>query len=289
MKAKSIWLDDTEIILRNGLITTAEVAPECCEKTNTPELLIDKLKKTREKADLLVFGQRFPDTVPRHHYHMEWEDIAVIPITDFNHWREKQITKETRKNISKAAKKGVVIRVADFDDDFVNGILSIYNESPVRQGKPFLHYKKDFDVIKREHSTYLEKSDFIGAYYNDELIGFIKLFYSDQCASTMQVISKIEDRDKKSTNALLAKAVEICSQKGIPYLQYGQWSEGGLGDFKRYNGFERISIPIYYIPLTTLGNLLIRLGLHQGLWKKIPESLKRLLKNMRKKWNFQKN
>jgi hypothetical protein len=283
-----VWLNNIEIIITGGLIKTANVAPECYEIINDPDSLIQEFKKAKEKADFFSFGQRLPEIKPKFNYYMEWTSIAAIPIKSLDYWLKKQIDKDTRKNVNRANKKEVITKEVNFDDDFVKGILNIYNEAPIRQGKPFWHYKKDFDTIKKELSTYLDKSEFIGAYFHDELIGFILMFYSEKCASTMQVISKLEHRDKKPTNALIAKAVEICEKKGIQYLQYGVWSEATLGDFKRHNGFEKILIPQYYIPLTNKGKLALKMHIHHGIAGILPYKLKKFLINLRSKWYSRK-
>ena len=51
------------------------------------------------------------------------------------------------------------------------------------------------------------------------MIGFIFLICADRFAALGQIISKIAQRDKAPNNALIAKAVERCAEKGIPYLQ----------------------------------------------------------------------
>ena len=60
-------------------------------------------------------------------------------------------------------------------------------------------------------------------------------------------------------NALIAKAAEVCEQKGISHLIYGQFIYGNkrrssLVEFKRRNGFEQVNFPRYYIPLTLKGD-----------------------------------
>jgi len=267
----------------------ASIAPECYEDITDPESLMQEFKKTNGNMDIFTFGQRLPEIKPKFNYYMEWTSVAAIPIKSFDYWFKKQIDKDTRKNVNRANKKGVITKAVIFDDDFVKGILDIYNETPIRQGKPFWHYKKDFDTIKKEHSTYLDRSEYIGAYFKEELIGFILMFYSEKCASTMQVISKIDHRDKKPTNALIAKAVEICDKKRIQYLQYGVWSEGTLGDFKRHNGFEKILIPQYYIPLTNKGNLAITMRLHHGISGILPDNVKNFMIDLRSKWYSRKS
>jgi hypothetical protein len=158
---------------------------------------------------------------------------------------------------------------AQFDDEFVNGIQRIYNETPIRQGRRFWHFGKDFETVKRENATYLERSEFLGAYFNEELIGFIKIIYVDRIATLIQIISRNEHQDKSPVNAMLAKAVEVCEKKGISFLLYGKYlydsnERSPLTDFKRRNGFEEIRYPRYFLPLSAKGRLVLRWGLHKG-------------------------
>ena len=40
----------------------------------------------------------------------------------------------------------------------------------------------------------------------------------------------------------MAKAVEVCAEKGIPYLVYALWPRGPLREFKRHNAFECVKM-----------------------------------------------
>jgi hypothetical protein len=87
-------------------------------------------------------------------------------------------------------------------------------------------------------------------------------------------------------NALIAKAVELCEQKGVSHLIYGQFIYGNnrkssFLEFKRRNGFEQVNFPRYYIPLTLKGEVFIRLRLYRGLNGLIPEPLLRPLLSFR--------
>lgn len=281
-------IDDHEIIVTSGLIKTARIELEWDEDIKDPAKLIRELKKNKVKADIFTFCQRVPETKPKYNYSLEWDYIAAIPIKSFDYWWEKQIDAKTRNMARKAQKKGVVLKIVDFDDEFVKGIECIYNETPIRQGKPFWHYRKDFNTIKKENSTYLDRSEFIGAYHNEELIGFIRLLYGERTARTVQIISMIKHRDKAPTNALIAKAVEVCNNKGIPYLVYGVWSEGTLGEFKRSNSFEKIDIPRYYIPLSIKGKVALKFKVHHGIRHMLPEKIALRLRDLRTKWYSRK-
>lgn len=253
-----------------------------------PESFVSRLKETSLKTDIFTFAQRLPDIMPKHKYHLEWDNFAVIPITSFSDWLERRVEYDVRKAVKRAKRRGVVVKLSEFTDAFVEGICRIYNESPVRQGKPFWHYQKEFDAVKRDNSTYLERSAYIGAYYNDELIGFIRMIYVGTIATTLQVISQKRHFDKKPTNALIAKAVETCEQKGVSHLVYGSYiyndPNSSLTEFKRRNGFEQILVPRYYVPLTLKGRIALKLRLHRRLSDHIPRQLFSQLRKIRSLW-----
>jgi hypothetical protein len=188
--------------------------------------------------------------------------------------------------VRKAQKKGVDVRLVPFDDKLMEGIEKIINETPIRQGRPFWHYGKDIALFRDENSSYLETSDFIGAYANEELLGYMKVVYLGEVAGVMQILSMVKDRNKAPNNALISKAVETCASKGIKYLFYGEYVYGkkehsSLLDFKKSNGFEKIEFLRYYAPLTCKGRLAIKLGLHKGWTNILPASLKSTLTDLR--------
>jgi hypothetical protein len=109
----------------------------------------------------------------------------------------------------------------------------------------------------------------------------------------MGILSKIAHRDKAPMNLLIAKAVEICAEKGYPYLTYGKFSYGKVGsstlqNFKLYFGFESIILPRYYIPLNNWGKIIIKLKLHLEMKQLLPLKLVRFLLFLRKKWNVKR-
>ncbi len=244
------------------------------ERIADPESFVLQLKHAGLETDIFTFAQKVGEIAPVYQYRLEWDNAAVIPITTFEEWWEKRAAYDVRKAVKRARRAGVVVKEADFDDAFVHGICKIYNESPIRQGKPFWHYRKDFESVKRENSTYLERSAFLGAYFEEQLIGFIRMVYVGSTATTLQVISMVKHHDKKPTNALIAKAVEMCAHKRLSHLIYGQYiyngSRSSMTEFKRRNGFEQALLPRYYIPLTVKGQLGLRLNLHHRWTEHIP-------------------
>ena len=216
-----------DINVAGKFIRIARLSAEGYEFVDDPLSFISGMKNGNTRADLFTFIQKLPDTEPMYGYPMEWDNVAALPVTSFENWWTKQLNDKTRNMVRRAEKKGVVVKVVDFDDEFARGITKIYNESPMRQGKPFWHYGKEFETVRRENATFLERSYFIGAYFENELIGFIKLVYEKNFASMMQIISMIQYRDKAPTNKLVAKAVEICADQKIPYLVYAKFSAHG--------------------------------------------------------------
>jgi hypothetical protein len=250
--------------------------------------LIDALQQTGLKADLFTFAQKLPDIVPRHSFHLEWDNLAVIPITTFSDWWERRINRHKRKAVRSSAKIGMVVKQAELNDDLITGIVRINNETPVRQGKPFWHFNKSFDAVKSENSTYPERSIFIGAYYRDELIGVVRMICAGRIAHIALFLSMTKHRDKRTAPAMIAKAVDVCARDGMSHLVYGQYvynnHESSLTEFKRQNGFEQILVPRYFIPLTWRGEIAMRLGLHRGFASRLPKPLLAELLRWRSRW-----
>lgn len=247
------------------------------EPLESPVHLIDRVKESELGADLFTFGQTLTDRTPRHHYHLDYDNLAVVDTINFQRWWD-MLPQESRKNVRKSQKRGVEIKSVTFSDELVVGIKGIYDETPVRQGRRFWHYGKDLATVKRENSSYLERSQFVGAFLNGELIGFLKMVYSPKTARIMQIIAKNQHADKHITNALLAAAVELCSQNEIEVLIYGQYIYGNksgssVTEFKRRNGFHEVLIPRYYVPFTLKGRAAIAAGAHRGLIGLVPEPL----------------
>jgi hypothetical protein len=267
----------------------AQLKEEWDADVDDPETIVNELKSNKVDADIFTFMQRLPYSKPKFGYHMEWDNVAAIPITTYDKWFKKQLHENPRKKIRKAQKLGTIVKKAIFDDEFINGIKDIYNESPMRQGRPYWNYGMDYELTKKENSQFLDRATFIGAYYNDELIGFIRVVQTDRFARTMGIIGKAAHRNKAPMNLLLAKAVEICAENRMPYLIYAKYNYGKLGsdtlqDFKYYNGFESIALPRYYIPLTAKGKIILSLNLHHGIVGVIPKRIVRILRSMKHRW-----
>jgi hypothetical protein len=288
VKVPSTRIQGRTIIVKGKWLKQAAVKDEdCieCDVVDNPEQFVAQIKEGPLKVDLFTFAQQSTSAQPEYSYHIEWDNAAIIPIRDYASWWEK-LPQETRRNVRKATKCGVDVKAAPFNDDLVRGIVDIYNETPMRQGKRFWHYGKSFETVRKETATYLERSEFIGAYHQEALIGFIKMVYVDKCARIIHILSMEQHANKRPTNALIAKAVEVCAEKGCTSLQYQKYIYGGnqaspLTEFKRRNGFEEVRYPRYYVPISTTGKLVLKLRLHHGFIHLLPKKVSVALRGMR--------
>jgi len=272
--------------IANGPVTVMSLEDDWFADVIDAHMVVDVLKEsTGFKPDIFTFWQRPPHVEPKHSFYVEWEELAVLPIRSYEHWWSHQIKSRTRTQIRKAEKAGLVVKEASYDDDFVRGMTAIFNETPVRQGRKFWHYGKDFDTVRRQFSRFIHRENMIGAYYKDELIGFIMMGDAQRYGVTSQIISAIEHRDKFPNNALIAKAVELCERKRLPYLVYLFWGNDSLAEFKRRCGFEKMRLPRYFVPLTQKGKLALKLGLHRGWKALLPRQLTTSLKKLSGHWH----
>jgi hypothetical protein len=255
-----------------------------------PRAVVEELKARRIRADLFTFWQRLPDTDPKFPYYFEWDNIAAIPLTTYDDWLKNQVSKNTRKAIRKSSRQGIEVRRALFDRPLVKGIAEIFKETPVRQGRRFSYFGHTVDEVEREWSRDLERSEFLAAYWGSEIVGFIKLLSAGTYVRMTGTLCKVAHRDKAPMNALIAEAVRSSISRGFTHLVYGKFTYDNKGadsltDFKRHNGFERIEVPRYFVPITPGGRLALSLGLHHSVQARLPRSVLRLLLRARAEWH----
>jgi hypothetical protein len=266
MSSPSLFcVNGIDLKVHGRLLKTAQLNDEYYVGVPDAAALIAQMKRqpSRLGADVFTFVQDLHDREPHFPHLLSWDQLAVLPLTTYAHWFDKQLTFKPRNRLRKAWKSGVEARVVDFTDDFIRAVMVIYNETPLRQGKRNWHYGKDFDTVKREHATFLERSEFIGAYVGDELVGFAKLTHSAQHAIV----------------------IEQVTARQIPLLNFGVWGRRGLNEFKLANAFECALIPRYHVPLTVKGEWALKLNLHRGVKERLPEQWIVKLADARASWN----
>ena len=291
----SLQVCGKDIQINGKLIRIARLDGEGYQFLEDPETALASLRESGTRIDIFTFIQKLSETAQKYAYPMELDNMAALPITTFDDWMAHQIGPKVRNMVRKAAKNGVVVREVPFDDALILGIQEIYNESPIRQGRRFLHYDKDLETLRKIKATFLQRSIFIGAFFEEKLIGFIKLVTDENRgqAGLMHILSMIKHRDKAPTNALMAQAVRSCAERGVPYLWYANMSYGNkqasaLADFKRHNGFEKVDLPRYYVPLTALGRIALRFGFHHRAIVRIPEPVADRYRSIRASWYAKK-
>ena len=154
--------------VQGRLIRIGRLDAEKYKFLDEPEVVLAAPRNSGTRIDLFTFMQRLPDASPKYPYPMEWDNVAALRISTFDHWWTKQIGNKTRNMAKKAEKKGVVVREVPFSHSLVQGIWKVYNECPVRQGRAFPHYGKDVGTVYKEEATFLDSSIFIGAFLGDQ-------------------------------------------------------------------------------------------------------------------------
>ena len=292
MEVPALHRGDETVVVDGGAIKIASLYDEDWveRELQSPAAWIEAIKANRStlKADILRFSQKVPDAAPRFDYPMELRSIAVAEVGNFKKWWES-LPQESRKNVRRSAKRGVTIEVKSFDDEVIAGIASIQNETPIRQGRKYPHFGKSLDEVRRDHGSFLDRCDFVCAYFEGEIVGFLKLVYRGNVAALLQLNSKVAHYDKRPSNALLAKGVELCEARGVTHLTYGLFNYGSKGhsplrEFKERNGFYEILLPNYYVPLTAWGEICVRTKLYRGIREFLPQKMVTSALNLRTKW-----
>ena len=296
VKIPSLAVEATRVIVVGKAVRIASVHEEEWLEgpvVDDPQPILSRMREARLNADLFTFTQKVPDVTPRYDLPMEWDNAAAIRTSSFKEWWDI-LPQVTRKNVRRSEKRGVKVRVVPFTDEFVAALVTMFDQTLIKQGIPFAHHGKDFETVKKEHSGLLDRSEFIGAYSGDELIGFIKLVYMGGVAAILNIVTLDQHYDKRPANALITRAVQICEERNITHLLYGKYTYGNktsspLTEFKHRNGFEQINFPRYYIPLTFKGKIFLKLNLQRGLLGILPASAIRFLLKCRsgfyQKWS----
>jgi len=274
---------DVELTISGRFLKIAKLRHEWFEYLEDPLGFVAALRSRHPIADVFMFLQESHYPRPSLPFHHELSDASVLTFNTYEDWW-KTLHFKVRNKARKVQKTGVDMRRVQLNDDFVRGVKGIYDESPIRQDRRFPHFGKSFDVVKEDLSSFLDRSLFIGAYHEGELVGFMKLFEGRDILRTIHIIAKISHRDKCVMDGLIAKAVEICGERHIRHLHYGDWASRGLGAFRAKFGFERHDCPRYFVPLSTRGRLMLALRLHHSFKQHMPQDWIDRVVMLRRKW-----
>ncbi len=264
-------------ITKKAFFKMAHDVQEYRKSVNPTDGLLDVLRA--QSVDIFTFLERSwccQISNPLSTWIKEEDNVALLEIKEYETWWS-EIDKKTRNMVRKAEKKGVKVKVTEPSEKFIEGVWKIYNETPIRQERAFPHYGQSLESVAWNiHAA--SNSTFIGAFLQEELVGFIQIVNGDNTAVISQILSMQKHWDKSLNNALLAKAVEVCASKGERWLLYGRiGNHPSLDSFKESNGFAKFSITRYYIPLTRKGEVAMHLGLNRDLKDVLPEPVKNSL------------
>ncbi len=253
------------IVVRGNWLRVAYVNNEQWLETEVedPALCVKMLKAEGGDglcADLFTFSQKLPATEPKYPYAFEWDSIAAARANSFKDWWDG-LPQETRKNVRRSEKRGVVVEVKKLDSALVQDLFELNNESSLRQGKAFTHYGKTLEQVARDQVDYLDRSDYICTYFGKELIGVLKLVYRGDVASILTFLPT------------------------YGMYNYGNKQHTPLREFKIRNGFGEALVPRFYIPLTAKGAVSLRLRLHRGFLGILPHNVITLLVRLRTEVN----
>jgi hypothetical protein len=235
------------------------------------------LEKLWERGtDIFTFLERkwcCPISNPPKIWHKAEDNIALLKVTTYDDWLVR-VGKKTRNMIRKAEKSGIKIELSKPNDKLIEGIWKIYNETPIRQGRAFPHYGQSLQTVKAGILAGVNDT-YVVAYLQDEVIGFIHLVYGDRISIISQILSQQKHSDKAVNNALVAKAVEVCASKQCRWIMYGRMgNHPSLDHFKENNGFAKLALTRYYIPITWKGRVAMQLRLHTELKDALPQRIK---------------
>lgn len=238
-------------------------------------------EKLRERGvDIFTFLERrwcFTLTKASKSWLKANDNVALLQVTTYNEWL-RNVGKKTRNMIRKAEKNGIRTETVEVNEKLAEGIWKIYNETPIRQERGFSHYGTLLGTVKESLLSSQQNCSYIGAFLQDELVGFVQLVHGNNITMISQILSLQRYWDKAVSNALVAKTVEVCANEGVEWIMYGRvGNHPSLDRFKGNNGFTQFLLTRYYIPLTRKGRIVAKLGLHREAKDALPQSVKRPL------------
>src|SRR5947209_4444097 len=96
---RCLAVDGKTYAIRSGPVTVLALEYEWYDDVADPRPVIRLGERGAPPADLFTFSQRVPDVEPRFPFHLEWEDLGVLPITSYDDWWKCKIKSRTRNHI----------------------------------------------------------------------------------------------------------------------------------------------------------------------------------------------
>src|SRR5262249_7669015 len=105
-----------DLSVRGRFVRIARLAAEGYDFVDGPVETVDPLRAQGRRVDLFTFTQYLPNTTPRYDYPMEWDNVAAIRVSTFEHWRTRQVKDKTRNMLRRAERAGLIVRQVPFDN-----------------------------------------------------------------------------------------------------------------------------------------------------------------------------
>jgi hypothetical protein len=268
---------ETLVIRKKGFARIAYDAREYEKDVVPTNRFIEKL--VDRGIDIFTFIERkwcYSVPKPSNSWVRAKDNIALLQVATYDCWW-KNIGKKTRNMIRKAEKSGLKTEIVEPNQKLAEGVWRIYNETPIRQERAFPHYGVSIQTVTGSVLS-AQNCTFIGAFFQDELAGFIQLVHGDNIAIVSQILSLQKFWNMAVNNALVARTIEVCADKGIRWIMYGRMgNHPSLDKFKQSNGFASFPLTRYYVPITRKGRIAAKVGLHREIKDALPQSIKYLL------------
>ncbi len=92
-------------------------------------------------------------------------------------------------------------------------MTEIFNETPIRQGRRFFHYGKDFETVKRQFTRFIFREELIGATIRAKWSGLHMVANAGKYGVLGQIIAKITHRDEPSRMPCLPRRLNYARRR----------------------------------------------------------------------------
>ena len=245
----------------------------------SPEFLAELKKKGADVFSFVERGWCFKMPNPRSEWKTSEDNVALLTIDSYRSWLKGIIKKTHHNPVKRALKKGVTVVQAEAGDVLFEAIWRIYNETPVRQDRAFTHYGLTLEAVRNVFVNEAKNlgAFFVAAYFEGSIVGFMQVNVHGETAVIRQILSLMKYWKKSINKAMIAKAVEVCSSRGVRWLVYARMgNHPSLDKFKEENGFVRFDVRRFYVSLSRKGKVAMRLGLHRDLKDSLPSFAKKI-------------
>jgi len=202
--------------------------------------------KNEEKYSFLksVLKKSFSGFLNIDGYKVYFHPIAVIKVPKTIDAYLKEIGAKSRNMNVKAQRNGIVSKIFDWNK-YLDDIYEINTSSIKRQGramdKAYMQYPKKVNNLIEDDF----KIEFIGAFVEEKLVGYIELYIYGNFAMTNRILGHKDYLKFGVMNLMVKKCVEYGIENNIEYINYltmQNRKNNSLSAFKKRVGFREYSL-----------------------------------------------